>query len=228
MENNKGKYWDAEMLSNAANYRLNTLVSNYARKICYDHFILMMKPSENTQIVDIGTTSEITLEANYLEKIYPFKINITCCSLSDGEKIINAYPGVRHVKVENTKLPFKSKQFDICYSNALLEHVGDSNSQKELFNEMLRIAKRVYMVVPNRWFPIEHHTSLPFIHWLPKKIFRKTLDKIGQNFYSKEKNLNHISNSQLSAWTGNSREYIVEFIGIGFGMFKSNLVIYNP
>jgi SAM-dependent methyltransferase len=228
MNSNKNKYWDEEMLRNAANYRLNTLVSNYARKICYSHFILKMKPSENTTIVDIGTTSEITLEANYLEKIYPFKKNINCCSLSDGVKIINAYPGVRHVKVESTKLPFNSKQFDICYSNALLEHVGDSNSQKQLFNEMIRIAKRVYMMVLNRYFPIEHHTSLPFIHWLPKRIFRKILPKIGQNFYSEEKNLNRISKSQLSMWTEKSKEFVVETIGIGFGMFKWNLVIYKP
>jgi len=228
MDSIKAVFSDEEMLKNAANYRLNTLVSNYARKVCYDHFIRMMKPSEDTKIVDIGTTSEITFEANYLEKIYPFKKNITCCSLSDGVKIINAYPGVRHVKVESTELPFKSEQFDICYSNALLEHVGNSNSQKQLFDEMLRIAKRIYMVIPNRYFPIEHHTSLPFIHWLPKKIFRKILTKIGQNFYSEEKNLNHISKSQLSMWTGKKREFVVETIGIGFGVFKSNLVIYKP
>jgi ubiquinone/menaquinone biosynthesis C-methylase UbiE len=146
-----------------------------------------MKPSRDTEIVDIGITSEITFEINYLEKIYSFKKNITSRSLSDGVKIINANPGVRHVKVESTELPFKSNQFNIYYSNALLENVGNSNSQKQLFNEILRIAKRIYMVIPKRYFPIEHHTSLPFIHWLPKRIFRKILNKIGQNFYSEEK-----------------------------------------
>jgi hypothetical protein len=46
------------------------------------------------------------------------------------------------------------------------------------------------------------------------------LNIIGQKFYSKEENLNHVSNSQLSSWTGKSKEFVVETIGIGFGMFK--------
>jgi hypothetical protein len=54
------------------------------------------------------------------------------------------------------------------------------------------------------------------------------LPKIGQNFYSEEKNLNRISKSQLSMWTEKSKEFVVETIGIGFGMFKWNLVIYKP
>src|SRR5262245_22332053 len=35
---------------------------------------------------------------------------------------------------------------------------------------------RVFIATPNRWFPIELHTQIPFWHWLPKpqgrRIFR--------------------------------------------------------
>jgi len=69
---------------------------------------------------------------------------------------------------------------------------------------------------------------LPFVHWLPKEYFRYILLKLKMEFWTQEKNLNHISKTQLSMWTEKSKEFVVETIGIGLGIFKSNLVIYKP
>jgi hypothetical protein len=30
------------------------------------------------------------------------------------------------------------------------------------------VAPRVFLSTPNRWFPVETHTLLPFVHWLPR------------------------------------------------------------
>ena len=53
------------------------------------------------------------------------------------------------------------------------------------------------MQTPNRYFPIDFHTLLPFLHWLPKTIHRKILDIIGLKFLSKESNLNLLSIKEL-------------------------------
>ena len=44
----------------------------------------------------------------------------------------------------------------------MIEHVENP----ELFlNEMLRVAKRIYLTTPNKFFPVEAHTNLLFLHW---------------------------------------------------------------
>jgi hypothetical protein len=35
-------------------------------------------------------------------------------------------------------------------------------------HELCRVARRVFVTTPNRHFPLEVHTLLPFVHWLPK------------------------------------------------------------
>ena len=45
----------------------------------------------------------------------------------------------------------------------------------QLIAECSRVAKRmVFLTTPNRWFPIEVHTALPLIHWLPGKVNHET------------------------------------------------------
>ena len=56
--------------------------------------------------------------------------------------------------------------------------------------EMSRISKKFYITLPNRLFPIEHHTSLPLLHYLSKDFFRKIIHLLGFDFYSHKENLN--------------------------------------
>ena len=87
--------------------------------------------------------------------------------------------------------------FDIVHSNATLEHVGSYNNQIAFVKEASRISKNhVFIQTPNRFYPIDFHTNLPLVHWLPKKIHRKILRIFIiywiKNFYSMEENLNLI------------------------------------
>ena len=56
------------------------------------------------------------------------------------------------------------------------EHVGNFKNQVSKIKNMISLSNR-YLVIstPNRFYPIELHTKLPLIHWLPKKIFRKII-----------------------------------------------------
>jgi hypothetical protein len=53
------------------------------------------------------------------------------------------------------------------------------------------------VTTPNRWFPIEVHTMLPLVHWLPPTAFRKVCEKTGLGFFASESNLNLISAGEL-------------------------------
>lgn len=65
---------------------------------------------------------------------------------------------------------FRDKEFDIVFSNSLLEHVGDRHAQLLVAKEMLRVGKRYFVQTPNFYFPIEPHFLFPFFQFLPQQL----------------------------------------------------------
>lgn len=62
---------------------------------------------------------------------------------------------------------FSDKEFDVVFSNSVIEHVGNFAQQQLMAKECLRIGKRLFLQTPNRFFPIEPHFLLPFIQFVP-------------------------------------------------------------
>jgi len=72
--------------------------------------------------------------------------------------------------------------------------------QEIFIGQMFKSLKEIrFLTTPNRFYPIEFHTYLPFIHWLPKKIHRKILNLIGQKELALEENLNLLSKKEIKA-----------------------------
>jgi hypothetical protein len=219
---------DSRYYSNGAQIGINRRLSFAARVRNYRHFVETMQPTAETEILDLGTCDEITEEANMLQQMHPHRSRITCTSIGDGAPILAAYPGVRHVGiVAGARLPFRDAEFDIGFSNAVLEHVGAADAQRAFVAELCRVARRVYLAVPNRLFPVEHHTCVPLLHWLPKPWFRAIMRRTRFAFYGHEANLNHVSAAQLRAWFPAGRTARIARTGIGVGVFRSNLVAYE-
>ena len=78
------------------------------------------------------------------------------------------FPLTRTVTASGTDLPFEDDAFDVSFSNAVVEHVGGPDEQRRFVAELCRVAPRVFLSTPNRWFPLETHTLVPFVHWLPR------------------------------------------------------------
>ncbi len=68
----------------------------------------------------------------------------------------------------------------------------------QFIRELTRVARRaVFMTTPNRWFPVEVHTVLPLVHWLPAPWFRAVLRLLGHDMLSREENLNLLAAADL-------------------------------
>jgi hypothetical protein len=65
---------------------------------------------------------------------------------------------------------FKDKEFDVAFSNSLIEHVGKYDDQLAVAKEIMRIGKTYFVQTPNRYFPIEPHFLFPFFQFLPRQI----------------------------------------------------------
>jgi hypothetical protein len=175
-------------------------IGTYQRRRMYDRFLIETKIGIEDTILDVGVAADVTYESsNYLEQWYAHKRAITAIGIDDAAFLEKLY-GVRFVRASGLQLPFRDRAFDVVHSSALLEHVGSLRNQIAFVQECCRVARKwVFLTTPNRWFPIEFHTILPLVHWLPKKTFRALMRATGYGFFAEESNLNLLSRREVRA-----------------------------
>jgi putative flippase GtrA len=171
------------------------------RRVMYAAFIRHFSPGPQDTVLDVGATSERSYEAsNYLEAWYPYKAQVIACGVDDASFLEEEYPGMRFVRADGRDLPFPDASFDFVHSSAVLEHVGSSGAQADFIRELRRVARRgVFLTTPNRWFPVEFHSLLPLVHWLPPRGFRAVLRALGHAELAQEAHLHLLGPSDVRA-----------------------------
>jgi hypothetical protein len=178
------------------------------------------------KVLDLGATSLPDPQENMFEAHYPLAANITACGIEDCSFLEKNYPGLKFVRVNPGKpLPFKDEAFDVGFSNAAIEHVGSREDQRFFLSELIRVSRRCFVTTPNRWFPVELHTRLPFVHWLPRPLFSRLLSLLGFEFYSKEENLNLLTCTELLELVPAARANRARIVKQRFFGFPSNLML---
>ena len=197
-----------------------------ARDGIYKDFMARMRPAPTDRVLDVGVSDVINDGANVLERHYPYRHNITACGLSDGRDFQQAYPGVRYVRIEsNLPLPFDDNSFEIATSNAVLEHVGSFDHQALFVRELCRVAQRVFISVPNRFFPVEHHTALPVAHY-GNGLFRMACRVARKSKWAQEENLILMTRKRLWRLAAPiEKSTAVGYTGLHLGPFSSNLYL---
>jgi ubiquinone/menaquinone biosynthesis C-methylase UbiE len=215
-------------LNLAAPDSLSVRIAARVREEMFERFMQVMEPIESEKVLDIGVTSDQSYESsNYFEALYPWKQRITAAGLDDASFLERQFPGVRFVPADATALPFADASFDLVHSSAVLEHVGCRARQKQMLAECLRVARRgVCLTTPNRWFPVEFHTQLPLLHWLPVTIYRPLLRKLGYGFFAEETNLNLLSRHAMREMTAEFPGWQFEIRGQRLLGLTSNLLLF--
>jgi SAM-dependent methyltransferase len=159
--------------------RLTDAVSAHSRRRKLQLFLDEIRPSADTTVLDVGV-DEVGFGRpggqtgcgthNFFEELYPWPGQITAVGLQSGAGFTESYPHIRYVQADACALPFEDASFDVYFSNAVIEHVGGRDRQRTFVVEALRVASRVFLTTPNRWFPLELHTRLPLVHWLPESL----------------------------------------------------------
>lgn len=146
---------------------------NRRRKLAL--FMETIRPGPETRVVDVGvgdtgfgTEPGVASSHNFFEALYPWPERITAVSDVPLPNFAREFPSVTTVTASGTDLPFEDDAFHVAFSNAVVEHVGGRDEQRRFVAELCRVAPRVFLSTPNRWFPVETHTLVPFVHWLPR------------------------------------------------------------
>jgi hypothetical protein len=147
----------------------------HSRKRKLALFMSLMRPDATMSVLDVGVSDGGYGGGgygthNFFEALYPWPERITAVSTQYLREFSAAFPQVRAVRADGRALPFADDEFDLGFSNAVLEHVGGREDQRAFVHELCRVARRVFIATPNRLFPLEVHTLLPLVHWLPRRL----------------------------------------------------------
>ena len=162
--------------------RLADRISLRSRRRKFALFMETMAPTAETTVLDVGADDSAFGEQqrcstlNFFEELYPWQERITALGMPEGTRFRETYPRARYVQGDALELPFADGEFDVVFSNAVIEHVGGREQQRRFVEESLRVAGRAFITTPNRWFPVEVHTRLPLVHWLPDALAHPVYD----------------------------------------------------
>ena len=129
---------------------------------------------------------------------------------------------------------FTDNQFDVVFSNSVIEHVGGPDDQQRMANEIRRVGKFYYMQTPNRYFPIEPHFQFPFFQFLPASVQMAILRRFSIGWYPRA-----ADRQQAQEWVDEIRLMNKREVGQCFpqaairperflGLVKSWIALYGP
>jgi len=151
-------------------HRVYAVFQNYFRPRRKKAFLqLFPEAREGASILDVGGT------AGWWKEDFPYNRNIAIVNIDDDLKQDVIGSGFKFYQADGRALPFQDKQFQLTFSNSVIEHVGDFQDQKQFAAEFMRCGKKLYLQTPNKWFPVEPHAMTVFIQWLPYKVARRLL-----------------------------------------------------
>jgi hypothetical protein len=180
------------------------------------------------EVLDVGTTSDkFNKSSNFL--INNFSYIKKRKSISDQKISSNFFSNTLQKSISDklTNLEISKFSSDLVISNATIEHVGSKKNQYTMISNIILLTKKSFVIAtPNRYHPIEFHTLIPLIHWLPKKFHRFILKLLGLSYFAKEKNLNLLSEDDLLSLLDRFKNkieysiYNIKWLGV-----KSNLIV---
>ncbi len=133
----------------------------------------------NLSVLDVGGTPYMWEMLNRYFGLAPKKLvllNSNPVHLSDGndyESSVSSSVNYTAVVGDARDLKFADSEFDLVFSNSVIEHVGSSLEKNKFARGCERVGKEFFIQTPNRWFPIEPHIVTFFIHWLPRNLYKK-------------------------------------------------------
>ncbi|MFM7133751.1 MAG: class I SAM-dependent methyltransferase, partial [Planctomycetota bacterium] len=132
--------------------------------------------SRPVSILDVGGTEDFWRSRGVLpsRELRIVLLNLAAKKTSDGfESVAGDAADLRQ---------YRDGEFDIAFSNSVIEHLFTEANQRAMAREVQRVARNHWIQTPNFWFPIEPHFLFPGWQWLPRAIRVATIrrTRVGQ------------------------------------------------
>jgi hypothetical protein len=208
--------------------RLDRLKNDLAfriRRRVFDVFMREFGPDAGMRVADFGVTGKRDHRVHhFFETLYPHREQLTAIGRAEEGAgwLADAFPGLTYLEADLRRIPVPDDYFDAGFCNAVVEHAGSRQQQAALIAEVCRVSQNVMFTTPNRWFPVELHTFLPLVHWLPDRLYRRLLKTLGFRYFAEVSNLNLLDVSSLLALFPTDRSNRV--LRLGLPLLRTNIV----
>jgi hypothetical protein len=150
-------------------FKVAARVSPIFRRKRIEKFVRLFELDANTRILDVGGLPRFWT--------VPIPAELTILNLEPlaDDEAVYLQSNMRAVVGNGTRLDFADQEFDIVFSNSVIEHVGTFENQIAFAREIRRVGRSYWVQTPAHECPIEPHYFAPFIHWMPKTVQRRLL-----------------------------------------------------
>ena len=121
---------------------------------------------DDTTILDVGGTVDYWSYIKCKPKITIFNI---------FEATEQLPPNFSWVVGDGRRMLFNNNEFDIVFSNSVIEHVKAGADQHNISKEILRVGKSFFVQTPYKYALVDSHYMTFLVHWLPRSIQKKLL-----------------------------------------------------
>jgi hypothetical protein len=154
------------MIFNLANHRNpNSLAARLRRKRFEEFKQLTDSVPRPMNILDVGGSQGVWETIGFVGRS---DVQITLINIDPMQ---TSGSNIRNVVGDARTMPqFRDHEFDLVFSNSVIEHVGGPDDMKRLADEIRRVGRRYFIQTPNRYFPIEPHFLFPMFQFLPVSV----------------------------------------------------------
>ena len=198
------------------------------RKRAFDLFMRELQPGPRARCADFGVSGHRDHPVHYFfESLYPWKDKLTAIgqAAEDARWFPEQFPGLQFIEADLRSIPVEDNYFDVGICNAVVEHGGPTDQQKALVREVCRVSKSVMFTTPNRAFPFELHTFVPFAHWLPHDRFYDVLRMLGHDGLASIDQLHPLNPREFVRLF--PRERHNRLMPVGLPLLQTNLVVIS-
>lgn len=147
------------------------LAAGFARQVVETTRPWLSKPVHSLDVLDLGsgygyTALELAKVCRHVTGLEPSEPLVNAAeALRVRDRCLNAtfvWGGVDDLREVHA--------FDLIVLDNVYEHLSDQAAALKAIDRALRPGGVVYILVPNRAWPIEAHYHLPFLAWLPLRV----------------------------------------------------------
>ena len=154
------------------------------KRFAYQKLLIekLLETKQEIKILDIGGEIEFWKHMGWENN----RCTIYLLNLEAVPTITPTY-GFIQITGNALALPFEKGEFDLIFSNSVIEHVGSYTNQQVFAAETKRVCTKYMIQTPSLWFPLEPHSLLPFVQAIPHPIRAILIMFFNINYFPKQK-----------------------------------------
>jgi hypothetical protein len=184
------------MLNASADYTNRNSLAYRLRRRRFGRFMeLLDRLPRPVRILDVGGTETFwqMMGVDELEAV-----SITLLNVFDNP---TESPHIHSLTGDGCDLSqFADGEFDVVFSNSVIEHVGTWENQCRMASEIRRVGRSYFVQTPNHFFPVEPHFQYPCFQFLPRWLKVRLLTSRPIGWYPQAEN-----NEQAGMWADEIR-----------------------